>query len=100
MGWNIARNDSVSVGTTAVLLLDYANPNNPREFFYIRNSSTAAQVMTLVFGDNQTITANRGIVLLPTGDYAEAKSESFEVWQGRVWGICDAINGIASVVER
>ena len=94
------RNDLVAVGATAVLLCDNANPADPRQFVYMRNSSAAAQVMTLVFGDYQTITVNKGIVLTAFNSYYEVKSEGFEVWQGRIWAICDAAAGQASVVER
>ncbi len=95
-----ARNDSVAVGVTAVEILAPTYSGRPRSYFYIRNSSTAGQTVTLVFGDYQTITAGVGIVLLPTGIHSEATDPVFECWQGRVWAIADAAAGSVSVVER
>lgn len=94
------RNDSVSVGATAVLLFDAANQNRPRKFFYIRNNSTAGQEITLIFGDEQAIAVNKGVVLGPTDSYWESIGENFEVWPDRIWAIGSAANGAVSVVER
>lgn len=98
----VVRNDTAAVGVTAVMLMDVAHPNHPRQFYYVRNSSTGAQVITLVFGDEQTIAANGGIVLPPTSAYFETISygDPNEVWQGRIWAISDLAAGSVSIVER
>ena len=96
------RNDTISVGATAVEIMGQTNYARPRRFFYVRNNSTGGQVITLVFGDLQTITANQGIVLVPTAAYYEVISfgDAEEVWQSRIWAIASAAGGSISVVER
>lgn len=94
------RQDSVSVGITKVEIFSYANPNSPRKFLYVRNNSTGGQIITLSFGDSQSVAAGKGIVLNPTGSYYETKSEDFEPWQDRIYVISDLAGGTISVVER
>ncbi len=95
-----ARNDSVAVGVTAVELLDEANPERPRKFFFIRNNSTALQTITLVFGNEQVPVVGSGVVLNVGDAYFEAVGEGFEPWQRQVYGIASAAAATAGVTER
>jgi len=92
------RNDSVSVGTTAV---EIAPRRQDRKTIYIRNNSTAAQVITLVFSDAQNAVAGSGGMVLAAGDYiVDSNSAEYICWQGKISAVASAASGSITVYER
>jgi hypothetical protein len=96
----MVRQDSVAVNAAAATMVLDTQQSSPRQLFYAYNSSTGGQVLTLVFGDAQTITSGKGIVLQPKASYSESISEGFAVWQGRIWAISDVIAGSLTYAVR
>jgi hypothetical protein len=93
-----SRNDTVSVGTTAVRA---ASPYDDRKVIYIRNISTGGQVITLFFSDSSTATASGGGIVLNPNDYIiDSLSESYTPWRGPITAISSAASGTLSIYER
>lgn len=92
------RNDSVSVGTSAVVVsLEQSKPNQ-RNFILITNTSTSAQKITLAFG--AIAEAGKGIVLSPGGFHAEASDGTFYPTNEQITAISDGAGGTLAVSER
>jgi len=90
------RNEIVAVGVTSVSLT--IDQQGRRKMIYIRNTSDAAQVITVSLG--KTAVANQGF-LLNVGDYIiDSRSELYEPYQGVITAISTAAAGQISIVER
>lgn len=89
------RNEVVAVSTSSVVICRAAR----RQAIAIRNSSTGAQVITLHLGFGLAI-ANQGIVLRPGESFVDSNVEGYEVFQGEITAISDAVNGQVSIFER
>jgi len=96
----LSRNDLCAVSTTAVIVADRRPDSAPRKAIYIRNSSTAGQVITLSPSDAAPAVSSYGIVLKPGECWVDSTSEGYKCWQGSVNAISDAINGQVSVFEQ
>ena len=92
-----ARNASVTVGTSAVIVLPLTSP--PRTRFAIKNTSTAAQVITLSFGQEKVPVAGEGVVLNVGETCADSNGDTYEVFKGAILGIASAAGGTVSVFE-
>lgn len=94
------RNESVSVGTSSVVVSTARQGGEERKALVIRNSSpNAADIITLNLGANQA-TAGAGIILRQNDTYTESTDGGFRCWQGTITGICATANGTLSVFER
>lgn len=91
------RNETVDVGVAAVAV---SKNNLGRRMLYIRNSSPAAQVITVTFSDNAIAVANKGIVLKPEEALTDSDSAGYECWKGNISAISDGANGVLTVVEK
>lgn len=89
------RNESVSVGTSNVLI---SNSNTRRKVLYFKNTSTAAQIISVSYGD--VAVAGQGFVLQPNEYIIESMSEGYIVFQGTVNAISSAAGGTLAVQER
>lgn len=96
MAEELTRNELIDVSTSNVSLAD---PRFRQELI-IRNSSTAAQEITLVLSNNQQAEVNKGIVLKAGESYYASNNTGFTVWSGRINAIASAINGQISIFER
>ena len=88
------RNNIAAVGTDAVLL----SPAHGRNEIVITNTSSAAQVITVSFGD--VAIAGAGVVLQPNSVYFSSNSAGFNVFQGDIFVIANGASGQVSVFER
>lgn len=92
----ISNISTVSVGVSSVQVTAAAN----RQMIYIRNTSTAAQVITLVLSDTDEAVANNGIVLAAGEYFADSNSEGYKCWQGKISAISSAIGGSLTITQR
>jgi len=92
----ISRNESISIGTTAVEI----SPKRKREMIYICNTSSAGQVVYVMFSEAEKASAGKGFVLQPTSTLLDCNSEGYLCWQGTITAIASGANGSVSVVER
>jgi hypothetical protein len=89
-----ARNDLVAVGTSSVQIC----PSRVRNEIVITNTSAAAQTITISFGSQAV--ANVGIPLKPFSVYYASNTTGFNVYQGEIFVISDAVSGQVSIFER
>lgn len=97
MGRGITDNRILSVGINSVKVAE----NDPqRKVIFIRNNSTAGQVISLIFSNNQQAEAGTGIVL-GAGQYIiDSDTEGYECWEGEIHAISSAAGGLISVYIR
>jgi len=89
-----ARNEVFAATTSSQTL----SPAQDRQTFTIRNSGTAAETLTISFGQSKA-TALAGIVLTNGQAYTESNSEGFECWSGDIQVIVSS-NCNVSIFER
>jgi hypothetical protein len=95
-----SRNESVTIGTTNVLVSQSKISSEQKaKIRMYTNTSIGGQVITLNFG-NSVATAGNGIVLQPNQNVADSSDEGYECWQGTVNGIASAAGGTLAVFER
>jgi len=92
----ISRNTSQTISTTSTKVLN----EQERKFLYIRNSSSGAQIITVVLNDNLPAESLKGIVLSPGQAFVETDSESFKCWRGQVQAISDVAGATLTISER
>ena len=92
------RNDLVAVGTTAVEVSP-ARLRGRIEYF-IRNSSTAGQVITLVFSNTVAAVALYGIPLYPGDFVCSSDSGGSKPYNGMMRAVANAAAGQLSIYER
>lgn len=95
------RNDSVTVGTTAVELSP--RQSNGRRFFYVKNTSSGAAStakITVTFSDLQNAVAGYGFVLDPGQSVTDSQLAEYPCWAGRIAAISDTVGGTVAIVER
>lgn len=85
---------TVTIGTASVLVA----VKSPKKVIYIRNTSTAAQVITIAFDNVSDAVANIGIVLAPGEYITDANSEGYKAWNGDIKAISSAAGGTISVM--
>lgn len=93
---NYARNDTVTVGATEVVI----SPKRERKAIYIRNTSTAAQVVTIVFDNLNAVVAGQGIILSPGEYITESTNSGYECWNGDIKAIASAADATLAIMEQ
>jgi hypothetical protein len=93
---NFARNEIVTVGATEVLISGKKN----RKVIYLRNTSTAGQVITLAFDNINATVAGRGIILAPGEFTTESTTQGYKCWNGDIKAIASAAGATLSVMEQ
>ena len=93
---NYARNEVITVGATEVNI----SPKRNRKSIYIRNTSTAAQVVTIVFDNINAATAGKGIILAPGEYIVESTTEGYKCWNGDIKAISSAAGATMSIMEQ
>lgn len=91
----LTRNEILAVSTSSVIV----SPVAKRISIYIRNTSTAGQVITLHEGNGVAV-AGAGIVLDPGQTFFDVDGNGYESWKGRITAVASAINGQLSIFER
>jgi len=92
-----ARNTSVSVGTSSVLVSPTLNENE-RIVLVITNTSTGGQNISLSWGE--TAVAGRGIYLSPGSTWSESIDSGFIPIHTSIEAISSAASGTLAVHER
>jgi len=95
--WDNSRTESVAVGTSSVKAADIASPSAKRTQIIIVNTSTTAKI-TLAKSGNAAV-AGAGIVLNPSGTYAESTDGGYKCYQGMINAISDIAGGTIAVTE-
>jgi len=100
-----ARNDSVAVGTSSVIVCNARQSPEPRKAIVVRNISAAAvDIITINFGLTSA-TASTGIRIGQNESFSfsansgEIEGIKREVWQGGITAICATANGNLAVFE-
>lgn len=93
-----ARQTSVVVGTSNVLIADDHLSTTPRIEIIFTNVSTAGQVISLAAGTPAV--AGTGIVLQPNQSYAASIDSAYPVYQGAWNAIASAAAGTLAIFER
>lgn len=93
---NIAINTSVTVGATSILVSGARN----RKMVYLRNVSTAAQVITLALDNMSPAVALKGIVLAPGEFFLDSVSEGYVPWNGDIKAIASAAGAVLAIQEQ
>ena len=92
-----ARNASLTVGASAVQALPLTTPARTR--FALKNVSTAAQVITISFGQGKTPVAGEGIVLNVGEMVADSDNIGYECFKGEINAIASAAGGTLAIFE-
>jgi hypothetical protein len=90
------RDDIISVGSTSVELSP--ETNTQRNVIVITNTSTAGQLITLAFAKEAI--NGKGIVLFPTGAWAESIDSAFRPSNARITAVADGAGGQVTIHER
>lgn len=87
-------NKVVTIGTASVLIAG----KSAKKVIYLRNTSTAAQVITLAFDNINAAVAGTGIILAPGEYLSDSNSEGYEAWNGDIKAIASAAGATLSVM--
>ena len=90
------RDDLVAVGTSSVELSP--ETNTQRNVIVITNTSTGGQLITLAFAKEAV--SGKGIVLFPTGAWAESIDSAFRPSNARITAIASGAGGQITIHER
>ena len=93
---NYARNEVVTIGTTEVNI----SPKKNRKAIYVRNTSTAAQVVTIALDNINAAVAGTGIILAPGEYFVESTTEGYKCWNGDIKAIASAAGATIAVMEQ
>jgi len=91
------RNESIPVDTSSVMIADLVPKSTKRTQLIVINTSTTAKI-TIVKSD-QAAVAGAGIVLNPSGSFAESTDSGYKCYQGKMSAISDVAGGTISIVE-
>jgi hypothetical protein len=92
------RDATITVGATSTELSPDIRSSGQRQAIVITNTSTGGQVVTLAFGKDAV--ASVGIVLYPTGAWAESIDSAFIPSNERITAIASAAAGTVTIHER
>ena len=85
---------TVTIGTTSVLIAG----KSAKKVIYLRNTSTAAQVITIAFDNMNEATAGKGLVISPGEYIQDSNSEGYSAWNGDIKAIASAAGATLSVM--
>lgn len=88
------NNSKETIGTTSKRVI----PASKRDVLVLRNSSTAAQKITVVMG-NKSAVADEGIVLSPGQTWIDSTNAGYKCWEGEVQAISDIAGATLSISE-
>jgi hypothetical protein len=84
-----------TIGATSVKI----SQKQERKVIYLRNTSTAAQVISIAFDNINPAVANSGIVLAPGEYILDSSSEGYTAWNGDISAISSAAGGTLAMME-
>jgi len=91
----VSRSEALDIDATSIQI----SPAARRKSFYIRNISTAGQVISIARSNDKDAVAGSGIVLNVNDAFLDSSSEGYAAWSGRVMAISSAANGILAIEE-
>lgn len=95
-----ARNESVTVGTSSVIIAEQRVQPNKRKSITVRNiSSDATMVITVNMG-YQSAVANTGLVLKQYESFTDASDSGYDCFQDQISAICAVAGGTLAIFER
>lgn len=92
------REDSVTVGTSSVLVSEARPPNRKRQEINFTNASTGGQILYYAYGIPAV--AGKGGTIYPGGSLQGASGEGFKLTNSRIFFISSAAGGTLTVHER
>jgi hypothetical protein len=99
----ITRNESLTVGTSAVTVSDSRQENNQnlRKVITVRNiSPNDTDIISVFLSDSEIPSNNKGIVLRQYESFTDSADSGYIPFQGKISAICATANGVLSVFER
>lgn len=94
------RNESVSVGTSNVIVMTPRASTSPRIAYVIRNvSDDATKIISVTLGAFQAQN-NTGIVLRQYESFSDSSDNGYTCHQGSITAVCAVAGGTLSVMER
>lgn len=96
---DLAKNESLAIGTSNVVISRSRTQDRPRKVILIRNiSPNAGDTITISLG--QSATANTGIVLKQYESFTDSTDAGYQAFQGQINGICATATGLIAIMER
>lgn len=97
LGEEFSRQEVLTIGAITAVLVSLAKR---RTSFYLRNTSTGGQIISLSMSNKDLATAGNGVVLNPNDTYAESNGEGFICWNGKITAISNLAGATLSIIER
>jgi hypothetical protein len=94
--YKVPRDDTITIGSTSTEVSP--ETSTQRIVWVVTNVSTAGQIISLGIGKEAI--AGKGIVLYPTGAWAESVDSAFKPTLARITAIASAANGSITIHER
>lgn len=96
----ITRAETVNVGATSIPVAPARLTTPNRKVIVIRNnSSNAADIITLNFGQNAAV-SNAGLILRQYESFVDADDGGYQCYQDQINAICATANGVVAIFER
>lgn len=92
------RNESLTIGTTAVVVSKDKQNARPRESIIIINTSTGGQKITLSIDSEAK--DGEGIVIYAGGSWQDSKETGYKPTQKLITAISDLAGGTIAIQER
>lgn len=87
---------TIAVGLSAVTI----QAASDRKMFYIRNTSTGGERISIQLS-NVTVPVDNTGVILNAGDFVtDSNNFDYKVWTGKITAICNGAGGTISYIER
>lgn len=86
---------ALTIGATAVEISGI----KPRKLIYIRNTSAAAQVLTIAFDNFNPAVAGSGIILSAGEAVTDSTTAGYKCWGGKISAVASAAGGTISFME-
>ena len=96
--YDVARNEAVTIAATSTIVSN-APTTGRRKVIYLKNTSTAGQIITVNFGDQPAV-AYSGVVLDVGEITVDSDSESYKCHNGRITAISSAAGARLSIHEK
>lgn len=94
------RNDSLTVGTSSILIAEVRPSTIKRKDILVRNISASATAIISITMGQAIAVANKGIVLKQGESFTMSTSEGNECYQGQISAISNEAGATVSIFER
>jgi len=90
------RNDSITVGTTAI----EASPQKGRKVIYLKNSSTSSTAVITVAMSPSLAVAGSGVLLAQGEFIVDSDTGNYQCWQGVITAVSNEAGATLAIFER